>query len=126
MSLRVAVVLTLVTMLINTVSLGAVGDILFDFGDGVAIAIFGDLLGDVHGDYYWPIAFWMGIAWPVGALLIFYAMARRQRGRRWSIGMYAFFPVCLLVLVVGLSIVFHVGAAAISPEFYIEERVTVP
>ena len=126
MSLRIALAITVILMVTNIVTIGGVGDTLFALGDGIAIAIVGDSLGEVHGDYYWPIAIWMGLVWPVGALLIFYAMVRRRRSKCRSLWIYFLFPFYLLALDVGLSVVFHVGAASISPEFDIEVRQTVP
>lgn len=122
MSLRIALVITVILMVANIVTIGAVGGYLFALGDGIAVAVVGDLLGDVHGDYYWPIAIWMGLVWPAGALLIFYAVVRRRRSGRRSLWTVCLFPLYLLALNVGLSVAFHVGAAAISPEFHIEDQ----
>lgn len=126
MSVRIAIVLALLLMVANIVTLGGLGSLLFTLGDGIAIAFFGNALGDIHGDYYLPIAVWIGLAWPVGALLIFYAMLRYQQAQNDSMWLYSLLPVFLLILDVALSLAFHVGAASLSPAFDIQELPTLP
>jgi len=126
MALRIAVVLALVVLLINIVTFGGIGELLFAVGDGIAIAIFGSALGEIHGDYRWPIAIWMGLVWPVGALLLFYSVVWLRRSKRRPLWNFSLFALYLLALDVGLSVVFHMGAASLSPQFEIEERQAIP
>lgn len=126
MKIRVALAVTLVVMVANLATFGGVGDILFSAGDAIAGAVFGSALGDFHGDFYWPISIWMGLAWPVGALLIYFLLTRHRAGMRWTPTQYVLFPVCLFVLLVGLSVAFHMGAALMSPEFDVQEWVPEP
>lgn len=123
MKTRVALAVTLVVMAANLATFGGVGDILFAVGDAITGAIFGDSLGDFHGDFYWPISIWMGLAWPVGALLIYHLMMRHRAGKRWTSNQYLLFPACLFVLLVILSAAFRFGAATMSPDFEVQEWV---
>lgn len=123
MKIRVALPVTLVVIVANLATFGGVGDILFSAGDGIAVAIFGNALGDFHGDFYWPVSIWMGLAWPIGALLIYYLFMRHRAGMPWSLNQYLLFPACLFVLLVVLSAAFHFGAALMSPDIEVQEWV---
>lgn len=123
MKVRIALAVTLVVIVANLATFGGVGGILFSVGDAIAVAIFGTALGEFHGDFYWPVSIWMGLAWPVGAMLIYYLMMRHRAGMRWTLSQYLLFSACLFILLVVLSGAFHFGAALMSPDFEVQEWV---
>ena len=116
-----ALAIMLFFMAVSIVSMGGPGFYLYTFGEGIAESIFGPgMLGRVHGDYYWPIAVWMGLIWPLGAFIIWCAMYLHKIDKGWSLGKYLLFPSALLAWDVVLSILFRLGAAAQSASSWVD------
>lgn len=113
--IRLVLMLTLLFIVFSIVTIGAPGYYLYAIGNGIAELISGpEILGSIHGDYYWPIQTWMGILWPVGACIVWCAMLLHNRDEPWSFKKYLLFLSVLLVYDVALSVVFRLGAALLS------------
>ena len=121
MRIRLVLAITLLFVVYNFVTMGAPGYYLYGIGNSVAESIFGsDILGRVHGDYYWPIQIWMGLLWTIGACIIWCAMLVHKKDKRWSLGKHLLFPSALLAWDIILSTLFRVGAAAQSASSWID------
>lgn len=120
--MKAALAVLVVALVANIVTLGAPGGVLYAIGDGIASLVLPQSLGDVHGDYLWPISFWMGIAWPFGAFLMFVLFARSVPDGKWTVSVSALFLLSLLILNIALSVMFHLGGALASPDYVIEEK----
>jgi hypothetical protein len=122
----IALTLTVGLITYNVVTLGGLGFYLYAIGDGIADFILFGSLGRLHGDYYWPIAIWMGISWPIGAFVIWYALSRYWRMKMRPYRRCLLFVCALLVFDVLLSGAFHIGAAMQSADDRAEENRLVP
>jgi hypothetical protein len=122
----IALAITVGLVLFNLVTFGGLGYYLYAIGDRLADSLFFGSLGRVDGDYYWPIAIWMGIWWPIGAFLIWFVLFQYLFKQLRSFWKYCLFVCTLLVFDVLLAGAFHVGAASLSPDYRIEGNRIIP
>lgn len=118
---RIALFVALAAVVVNLVTMGAVGAELYALGDGIARWMLPSLDAmHVHGDYRWPISIWIGIAWPVGGLATWYVLFRTRIAMSRSIWRFPAFVLSLIALAVLLAALFHIGGALISQDQAIE------
>ncbi len=118
----IAIGVALFSIVFNLVTFGELGYFLYAIGDGVASFVSMGSLGRIDGDFYWPIAIWMGIWWPIGAFLIWFLMFQTRSGQVRTFRRYPVFVAAIFVFTVMLAGVFHVGAASLSTDYVIEEN----
>lgn len=78
--LWIAIGIAVILMAVNTPLVGIHGILLFIAGDQLAM----QLLGKLHGDYYWPIGLYIGFLWPPGVPISYVIATRINIPKVWG------------------------------------------
>src|SRR4029077_9626311 len=81
---------------------------------------------DFPGKPLFAIGFQMGIAWPVGGLVLWVAFSAHKADADWKGGKWSLYVAAVMLWTMGLSTYFHLGAASSDADAKMRDQLATP